>query len=123
MKKVLALVWLLSGISFGYEVKDNPDRFPSLGVNYTGYSLKGDTKYTNIVWTPQPEMKDTFNSFMGDARFPINNILTIEAGVGYAARTIEGIDGSVVGNSLFYDTTKSEMTGPIYKVGARLYFH
>jgi hypothetical protein len=123
MKMTWLGLLLLPGMVLGYEIKDNPDRFPSLGIIYSGHNLKGDLNYGTIVWTPQPEAKDKLNSFMGDARVPINDMLTIEAGIGYAKHTIEGIDGSVVGNNLFYDTTKADMSGPTYKLGARIYFH
>lgn len=126
MKYALALVALLASLSQAYTIEGNPDKSPSLGLEYSGASLKGDTQFSNFTFTTKPETKETINNFMGDMRFPVNNSLTFNVGLGYGQHKIESFDGTVFpgafSSAILVIPTTTDMSGPLYKVGARIYF-
>jgi hypothetical protein len=125
MKKLLILAVLLSSSAFAYEVKDNPDRIPSVGLTYLGSFLKGDLTYESIAWSETPEYKQDTNAFLADLRLPVTSNLTVEVGGGFTKMKIDSIDGSLISLSpvtAIADRTSADLTGPTIKVGARYYF-
>lgn len=123
---MLAVLLCVPALAGAYEIKDNPDRFPSVGLNYSGASLKGDTEFSGFAFGgTKPQMKESINNFMGDLRLPATENLTFEVGAGYAMNNLESNDGTwfLSGGSFMVTTpTKTDLSGPSYKVGARYYF-
>lgn len=124
---VLSLL-LLSAPGWCFDTKENPDKVPSLGLEYSGASFKGDTEYQDFTFfTAQPQMKETDNDIEADFRLPVTNNLTLNVGGGYGSHKIEGNDATIFllnggGTAIVTDPTTTTLKGPIYKVGLRYYF-
>lgn len=125
---------LLSGVMFlainamAYEIQGNPDRFPSVGLNYTGTFLKGTGSLAPIpgfIITDEKDLKETAHVGMLDLRLPVNENITLNAGAGYAGRVNERVDASLAQNdtAIFGERIKDNLSGPTFNVGARYYFH
>lgn len=130
MKYALCLVVLATSCCFGYEIKDNPDRFPSVGVNYTGVFLKGEGTFAPVpgfVFNKEADLKDTLHQTIVDLRLPTTPNLTFNFGAGYASRSVDRLDASLVAVSGGYlvvaDRLTDDLSGPVVNVGARYYFH
>lgn len=114
MKKAL-LSLLLFGVVAGnvgaYEVKGNPDRKMSIGVNYNYFSMGGDT-YDKVV-----KLENIVNyrgdSISGDVRIPISSMLTFTVG------------GSLLSSLSTYEHPTSysqwDMNGYNLSIGFRVY--
>ena len=122
---LVVAIAVMSSVAVAYEIEGNPDRMPSVGLNYTGSFLKGDITYDSIRWNQTPEYKQDTNTILTDVRLPVSSNLTIEVGAGYVKQKIQSIDGSLISLSpiiAIRDTTNTDLTGPVVKLGARVYF-
>lgn len=117
MKKLTVALLLLAGPSFAYEIEGNPDRKLSVGVEYVGTYLKGDVGTMTLPASPRYDTKEDTHDFMADIRVPVNAALTLNAGIGYATKKIEGWDA----DGYLYPIN-NDLKGPRLKVGARFYF-
>lgn len=130
MKKFTLAICLLSSTAMAYEVKDNPDRFPSVGVNYTGVFLKGEGTFEPVpgfFFNKETDLKDTLHQTVVDLRLPAMSNLTFNFGAGYASRTVDRIDASLFqsGGALLVvgDRLTDDYSGPVVNAGVRYYFH
>lgn len=131
MNRVIVVLSLLFVATTGWswQFKDNPDRVPSLGLNFTGTYLSGTGTFAPVsgfVFNTEDDLKDKTNATVADFRLPVSNNLTLSFASGYVSRKVERIDASLVpvtgGYLVVGDRLTDEYTGPTFSVGARYYF-
>jgi hypothetical protein len=114
---IVVMLMLLAAPVMAWEVEGNPDRKPSIGLEYTGVFLEGDGLYPRVPHIKRNELQEDINTLEADFRMPINSSLTLYVGAGYVKKEIKGVD-----SDLFLFESEDEMTGGKIKLGARVYF-
>ena len=123
------MLLLAGSAAWSYEIKENPDRVISAGVNYTGTYLSGAGTFDPVpgfVFNEEEDLKDNTHAGVVDLRIPVTANLTLTTAAGYVSRSVERIDASLLAVSGGYlvvgDRLKDEFSGPTFSVGARYYF-
>src|SRR3990167_6470666 len=128
MKNTLVLALLLaSTVAWSYEIKENPDRVISVGVNYTGTFLDGTGTFEPVpgwFFNEQKDLKDNTHAGVVDLRIPVTPNLTLNTAAGYVSRSVERIDASLCcgDTAAIGARLTDEFSGPTINVGARYYF-
>lgn len=114
MKKIIMLLLFVTpSLSHAWEVPKNPDRFPSLGLTYTGVSETGDY---NIQGYKQ-DVETTNRSLIADLRLPLATSFTLSIGVG-------GTHSEVLGKENFnFYGSKTDTSGGLFTISGRFYFN
>lgn len=133
MKKSLVVLSLLlaSSAAWSWEFKNNPDRVPSVGLNYSGTWLSGTGTFDPVpgfVFRTEDDLKDRTNQGVADLRLPVSNNLTLSVGGGYVKRSVDRIDTGLLpllngGIAVVGDKLSDDFSGPTFNVGARYYFN
>lgn len=129
-RAIVGLSLLLTAPAWCREFKDNPDRVPSVGLNYSGTYLSGTGTFAPVPgfsFNPENDLKDNTNEGVVDFRIPVSNNLTLNVGGGYVKRSVDRIDASLFplsnGSILVVgDKLSDDFSGPTFNVGARYYF-
>lgn len=123
MKKLIIAVCLLGGTSAAraWEVKNNPDRFPSVGIHTGLEHLGGDYSNTLNPATKaeivQPQSEAVNTSFVGfDARFPMFSQVTVTFSYDKIRRDLEIVRE---GNTF---QSHEGVSGDRFDMGMRFYF-
>ena len=107
MKKMLIVAVMLLGqvARADWEFKENPDKYPSLGLNYTG-------SYLNY-----PVLNETVTqkSLVADARLPISEHFTLYLGIG-------SITGALSTPAYWGGNDTFLGNGVMFNLGFRVYF-
>jgi hypothetical protein len=114
---IVGILLLIAGPAMAWEIEGNPDRKPSIGLEYTGVFLEGDGLYPAVSSIKRTGLQEDTNTIEADFRMPVNPSLTLYVGAGYVKKEIKGVD-----SDLFLFESEDEMTGGKIKLGARVYF-
>ncbi|MGQ0644593.1 MAG: hypothetical protein ACT4O3_03780 [Elusimicrobiota bacterium] len=123
MKKLILAVGLAAGLAASVQAAEwpeNPDRFPSVGLNYTGIFQSGDTKYDLIAGgSASQDLSIDENYLVADLRLPVSNRMTLTGGLGFA-----GFMGELTKNAAAgADGQEQDATGVLVNLGVRFYIH
>lgn len=116
MKKIATALLLVSTLStslLAWEFDKNPDRFPSLGLNYTGTSDTGQYKVIGL----SQDIESNAHTVVLDTRLPLSNSLTLAIGAGTTSSHSEGKGGGS------FNADQLDQDGGLFTVGARYYFN
>lgn len=119
MKKyIMAGLLLASSVTvYAWEFPNNPDRYPSLGLNFSGQSLEGEREF---VAGPQSAKQDGIyesGMLVLDGKFPVSNRITLNAAIG-ASSIRWGYDETPLLNF-----EENENSGTYFNLGIRFYLH
>lgn len=115
MKKfILAAMLLAPTAGYCWEFPKNPDRFPSLGFNYTGVAETGNIKATN---NEGQDLETKSGALVLDTRMPLSDSFTLYLGIGATSSNIKGKESS----SLLANET--DTSGGLFTIGGRYYFN
>lgn len=119
MKKssLLLLVFFLGGIASAGEYSGNPDRMPSVGLNFAGNAEDGDVTVFGSSASAKQDVKAANAAFIVDLRMPISNSVTITGAIGSIASRFEAPETTLLLGQ------KSETSGISFSVGIRFYIH
>lgn len=138
MKKIIVGLGLLlcSSPCRSWEFANNPDRFPSIGLNYGMLNTFGGFKETTSVTNYDLNQAVKFNTqdIILDGRFPVSDRFTLNLSGGLTSIRLEGRDISVAPQQAknFINggspadsqyATNSDMFGYNFSIGLRFYFH
>lgn len=120
MKKTIALCGLvfgLTGMAMAGEFPGNPDRFPSIGVNYTGAFESGDATVKDSGLSATQDAEISRGMLVLDGRLPVSNSFTINAAIGFTGTTTEAQETPLLLGS------ESDTSGAFINIGLRYYIH
>lgn len=108
---VTGLVFPSFALGAGFE--KNPDRFPSIGLTYSGSNQKGQYRIADI----EQDINIENGSLILDVILPVTDSVTLNFGLG-------GVGSKVDAEStrLFYPS-ETKSNGGIFILGARYYFN
>lgn len=118
MKRVLVaglLVAGIAGVSFAGEHEGNPDRRPSIGVNYTGHFLSGDAEVTSGGLSAKQDADVVSGALTLDTRIPVSNNVTFNAAVGFIGTASEVKETNILNGG------EDSLGGVLVNVGVRFY--
>jgi len=113
-KMLLATFLLLPQYALAREYPLNPDRFPSIGLTYSGTSQEGD--FVSAGGGSQ-DIEERYGELVFDTRLPLSNSFTLNLAIGAVATVTEGKDSPTI----FADET--DTSGALLRIGARYYFN
>jgi hypothetical protein len=115
MKKVLFAVAILTSTFpvFGWEHPNNPDRFPSLGLSYTGIAEDGDYKTQGF----SQDIESSSAALILDTRLPLSNSFTLSLGLGATGTNVKGESNAV------FDADELDTSGGLFTISGRYYFN
>ncbi len=112
----LVSVLLLGVCAIGHtEHSGNPDRYPSLGLNYTGIAESGDFTTKDSGFSAKQNTTINSGALVLDGRFPVSNSLTLNAAIGLTGTKSQGDETPVVTGS------NLKTNGTLINVGIRFY--
>lgn len=119
MKKMALLIaGILSGsVLNAAEFKDNPDRFPSIGVFYQGGSESGDVTFKASGLQASQDIKSSGDSITFDLRLPVSDTITLFGGISSTRSEFSGTETSVLNGQ------EGQSDGMSFGVGVRFYIH
>lgn len=119
MKKIMVAFTglFLSSVAMAAEYEGNPDRLPSIGINYSGLAETGDFTVTSSGVSAQQDMTIANGMLALDARLPISNSTTLNFAVGIIGSETTADETSLLTGG------KSKSRGFSFNVGARFYIH
>jgi hypothetical protein len=123
MKQILLSLFILFSISssaHSTEYKENPDRFPSIGLNLGYGSDTGTLSATNGFTSEDQSLYEDFRALNIDGRLPISQNLTFNASLAYSVSRAHGDFISIPINLGGFD---QKISGYGASVGFRYYFH
>jgi hypothetical protein len=114
MKTLIAIAALLLSpvVSSAWEFQKNPDRFPSLGLTYTGTEEDGDYNALQSFQDVEGKRK----SLILDTRLPLSNSFTLSLGFGKASTHVIGLE------SPYYNANDLNTSGTTMVISGRYYF-
>jgi len=110
---VSCLALSLASSASAWEKAKNPDRFPSIGLTYTGIAEDGE--YKTLGFTQDTELLS--RSLVLDTRLPLSDSFTLNLGLGTTASEIEGEESAA------FNADEFESSGALFTVGGRFYFN
>lgn len=123
MKTLTFIVVLLAASSAqAWEFRDNPDRFPSVGVNVAASSLKGDKREVDgpggSLERARTGSASLCSHWVGlDVRLPINSVMTLN----FYGDSINTEDNFTRDFNVYHETTG--LNGYHYGAGIRFYMN
>jgi hypothetical protein len=119
MKRLMLAAGLLmaAGIAGAGERPGNPDKFPSIGVFYTGQAMGGDSTFTSSGLSTTQDATLRTGILSVDARFPVSNSVTLQGAIGTSWLTIDAEETSLLNGR------KDDLGGLQFSFGARFYIH
>lgn len=120
MKKFIAVMLLLvapAASLFAAEHAGNPDRFPSIGINWSGSAEDGDSTVFGGGSSAKQDVEVASGAFVLDLRLPVSSNVTFTAAIGSSATTVEAPETPLLFGQ------KSETSGLGLSVGVRFYIH
>jgi hypothetical protein len=99
------------------EYPGNPDRFPSIGLNFAGSAETGDATTFGGGASAKQDLKVSNGALILDLRLPVSNNVTITGGVASIATKIDASETTVLFGS------KSDTSGASFNLGVRFYIH
>lgn len=121
MKKLIALFMVAVVIGVvkcnAWEYPQNPDRFPSIGLNLSGENGTGDVKYPSMPALGSQDLSGTSSAFILDTRLPLSNSFTLNLALGGTSSELKG-DANAT-----FESSKQTMSGGIFNIGVRYYFN
>ena len=120
MKRLTAFVLLLAApmtnLTAG-EYPGNPDRFPSIGVNFAGAAEDGTSTVSGGSVSARQDVEVSNGAFILDLRLPVSDNLTHLGAIGSHSTTVEAPETPLLFGQ------KSETEGVSFSVGVRFYIH
>lgn len=117
-KAILAGLFLgMTQVGMAGEHSGNPDRFPSIGLNYTGTALSGDGTVMASGVSAKQDEDLVMGEFMVDGRFPVSDWITLSAGLGLIGYEFKGEETALLAGG------KDELSGVKVNLGIRWYIH
>lgn len=119
MKKFVALVVLLAApmASLKAEVAGNPDRYPSVGLTWSGSAEDGDSVVFGGGSSAEQDVEVSNGAFVLDLRLPVSDTVTFSAAVGSSATEVEAPETPLLFGQ------KSKTSGIGFSLGVRFYIH
>ena len=120
MNKIITLIVLLAApvaSLMAEEYAGNPDRFPSVGLNWAGSAEKGDATVFGTGISAKQDVEVTNGAFVLDLRLPVSNNVTLSGSVASLASSFDAPETPLLLGQ------KSETTGFAFSVGVRFYIH
>ena len=117
MKKLLMAGLLMAGLAsiVKAEQEGNPDRYPSIGVFYTGVATDGDLTYTSSGFSTKQNVESSHGTLLVDGRFPVSHNVTLYGALGFI-----GSESTAQETNLL-DGGKNEESGAAITIGVRFY--
>ena len=97
---ILATFLVAGSLSWAYEIKANPDRRISIGLNYDRDSSTSDYKFG--VFKISDFAKRTGNTFLADIKIPMSPFFTFQIRGGYGESTVNSFINETI-DSKGYD--------------------
>ena len=119
MKRLLMAGFLLgvfAGVAQAWP-EDNPDKYPSIGLSYTGIETEGDLTYMSSGFSARQDVESSLGIIMVDARFPVSRNITLHGGIGSV-----GTEATAKETNLL-DGGKNDESGVAVNLGIRFYIH
>lgn len=113
MKSIIAGLLLLTAVVAQAETL-NPDKYPSLGLNWNRSGISGSANATVLGSTGSEDITGSSNMLVADFRLPITNNLTLSAELGGVFTKQEG--SGALSSSDF------DSKGVVSGLGVRYYF-
>jgi hypothetical protein len=105
-------ILILAGSSaWSGEFAGNPDRFPSIGLNYNGISASGESK----TLTFKQDADYSEGNIVADLRLPVSDNFTLNGALGYLTSTAERKESATLNKG------EDELSGITFNVGVRYY--
>jgi hypothetical protein len=105
------------GISNAWEHPQNPDRFPSIGLELAGQSTDGDWNSPSIPSAGKQNVEINSSIFILDTRLPLSKSFTLSLALGTTASESKADATPVLASE------KLEQSGGYFSIGARYYFN
>jgi hypothetical protein len=115
MKKILLLM-VVASRAWGWDVRGNPDRYPSIGLDYAGSYLMGnETQHGPNYCRVASDLSTTNHALSADLRLPLtrNWTITVGGGIAYTSYHVDPAWGE----------TRDTQVGPSGRVALRYYIH
>lgn len=115
MRKFILIVIIIAATSpaFAWEHPNNPDRFPSLGLSYTGVSEDGDYKTQGF----SQDIESSSGALILDTRLPLSNSFTLSVGLGAVGTNVKGESNAV------FAADELDTSGGLFTISGRYYFN
>lgn len=112
MKTAILLLSLMCifGTAYAYEQPGNPDRYPSVGLNWDRNHVKTEYEFAGLK--QEDFTKETSNAFIADFRLPMSAWFTVNVHGGYLKTQNDIFTGEEVGGN-----------GYNVGIGVRVYIH
>ena len=119
MKKMALTIagLLLAGYVRAAEVEGNPDRFPSVGVQYIGASESGESVATAGGSSASQDVDLDNGLFLLDARIPLTANVTLTGAIGFSKTEVTAQETAIFAGQ------KTNTDGNSFSVGLRFYIH
>lgn len=116
MKKMMMIAGLLlAAVGVRAEVEGNPDRFPSIGINYTGAFEDGEGTAYDTGLSASQDIEISHGVLALDLRLPVSGNVTLNGAIG-----ITGTEATANETNLLQGG-KQETDGMFVNVGVRFY--
>jgi hypothetical protein len=118
MKTMLMTGIMLFGIiaiSRSGEIPENPDRFPSIGINYTGSFASGEGKAMASGISATQDIEVAQGTFALDTRIPVSRSITLNGALGFYGYTDKAKE------TLLLAGQESNLGGLFLNIGVRFY--
>lgn len=115
MKKTFFTVSLLLApiIVSAREYPNNPDRFPSLGLTYTGESGTGQYKTLGV----SQDLSTAANTLILDTRLPLSSSFTLSLALGGTGTSVKAEPNA------FFTDAKTDSSNGFFTISGRYYFN
>jgi len=121
MKKLVAVLGLVTVVSVvncgAWEYPQNPDRFPSIGLNLTGESMAGEVKSPSFPALGSQDIEGTDSTLVLDTRLPLSNSFTLNIALGGTRNETK------YKQTPTQDSAEIKGDGGIFSIGCRYYFN
>ena len=120
MKRFVALMMLLAAPTASLKAaqfEGNPDRMPSIGLNWAGSAEEGESTVFGGGSSAKQNVEVSNGAFVLDLRLPVSNSVTLSAAIGSSVTTVEAPETPLLFGQ------KSETDGVGFSLGVRFYIH
>lgn len=119
MKKIILAVAVAVGFtatSAAWEFPNNPDRFPSIGLNYSAVSEEGDLTATTWGYSGTQDITGESSLLVIDTRLPLSNQFTLDFAIGGTASEQKYKENDEFAGQ------NVDSSGQYFRAGVRYYF-
>lgn len=115
MKKLIvaAAIAMATSTASAWEHAQNPDRFPSFGITYSGQAEEGDYKLLGA----SQDVESTTRSLILDTRLPLSSSFTLSLGLGSTGENYKGKENAS------FNADELDTKGGVFFISGRYYFN